>query len=738
MKREKDGLGRLIKITEQDAGTAALTQETSYAFDAADHLVGVNQGGQTRAFKYDAEGRLLFDRIPEMSATINDGTGTYWSTKSTYTSFGAIETTTDARGVITTYTYDSLNRLTSISYNTSGAPSVASTPNVTYTYDNNQSSSTKGLLLSVSVGSGYSESYSYDSVKRKQAVNRTIDGRNYTTSYQFDTGNQPTQMTYPSGRVITFGHDDKGRLTSVGSFQTGATYNGIGQLTGTSMGNGVNQTYGYDANRLQLTSQTATKSGWPANGLMNLTYGYDAGAGQMGVGTIAGNPGQLISVGGTINSTTESAAYTYDDLGRLVTSTQTSNGSSAQRRFAYDRWGNRTGMWDAVSGGNQIQSIALQQSGGSSTNRIQSVTSGSTVNYSYDSAGNVTNDGAHTYTYDAEDRIVSVDGGSTATYAYDLSNQRYRKVNGGTTTHYIWHHSHVIAEHNGSTGAVLVDYVYSGKKMIAKVTGGLLTQYFLSDRLSTRLVLNASGSVLGREAHLPFGEDFGESGSQEKHHFTSYERDSETSIDYALNRYNSFVVGRFVSVDPMPGKITSSRSPVGCRSSSFASALLRPPQTLNRFSYTVDDPVNNIDPKGLNLEANDNSYWCPPEFSSCSLDASGHYRGNDGGGGGGGGDLWGINLNLECAFTAVYVEEPAVIRCVRRCRNSSSDEIEQVRNNILYGTNMACIACYGFGPIGGSLCCIAAVAAGIGIFNRECSRIQTKFLNCVGDCATET
>ncbi|MEK6410559.1 MAG: hypothetical protein AABN34_26845 [Acidobacteriota bacterium] len=260
IKRETDGLGRLIKVTEQDVSTGALTQETTYTYNIADRLIGVNQGGQTRAFKYDSEGHLLFERIPEMNAAINDGTGTFWTTKYTYTGFGALATKTDARGVITTYGYDSLNRLISISYNTSGASGVAATANVTYTYDNNQSSSTKGLLLALSAG-GYSESYSYDSFKRVQSVTRTIDGRNYTTSYQLNTASQPTQMTYPSGRVINLGHDNKGRLTSVGSYLTSATYNGIGQLTGTSLGNGVSESYGYDANRMQLTSQIATKSG---------------------------------------------------------------------------------------------------------------------------------------------------------------------------------------------------------------------------------------------------------------------------------------------------------------------------------------------------------------------------------------------------------------------------------------------------------------------------------------------
>src|SRR5262249_51609386 len=100
-------------------------------------------------------------------------------------------------------------------------------------------------------------------------------------------------------------------------------------------------------------------------------------AGQLGVGTTAGNTGQLISINNsTINGSPESASYTYDILGRLATSNQTSNGMSAQRRFAYDRWGNRTAQWDAVSGGNQIQTVAMQQGSGGPTNGIATISRG--------------------------------------------------------------------------------------------------------------------------------------------------------------------------------------------------------------------------------------------------------------------------------------------------------------------------------------------------------------------------
>src|SRR5205085_2451635 len=50
IKRESDGLGRLIKITEQDVSSGTLNQETTYSYNLLDKLTGVNQGNQTRSW----------------------------------------------------------------------------------------------------------------------------------------------------------------------------------------------------------------------------------------------------------------------------------------------------------------------------------------------------------------------------------------------------------------------------------------------------------------------------------------------------------------------------------------------------------------------------------------------------------------------------------------------------------------------------------------------------------------
>jgi len=59
---------------------------------------------------------------------------------------------------------------------------------------------------------------------------------------------------------------------------------------------------------------------------------------------------------------------------RLVTSAQSSNGSTGDRQFVYDRWGNRTAVYDKTSGGSLIQSVSLVQSSSIPTNQIASIT----------------------------------------------------------------------------------------------------------------------------------------------------------------------------------------------------------------------------------------------------------------------------------------------------------------------------------------------------------------------------
>src|SRR5262249_17401793 len=158
-------------------------------------------------------------------------------------------------------------------------------------------------------------------------------------------------------------------------------------ISSQKIGDGATESFGYSNDRLQLTSQKVTNG---SNTLLDLSYGYGAGAGKMGFGTTSGNSGQLVTVTGKINGQSRDQAFTYDNVGRLVAAT---GWGTWARGFDYDRYGNRTAVRDAVSGGNPLQNTLIGQSGGMTTNRIASVNG--TV-FSYDASGNVTGDGVRT------------------------------------------------------------------------------------------------------------------------------------------------------------------------------------------------------------------------------------------------------------------------------------------------------------------------------------------------------
>jgi RHS repeat-associated protein len=162
-----------------------------------------------------------------------------------------------------------------------------------------------------------------------------------------------------------------------------------------------------------------------------------------------------------------------------------------------------------------------------------------------------------------------VSGVGSESYSYDANNHRLKKVMGGVVTHYIWEGSQVIAEYERGGG----------------LSGATGTRYYHQDRLSTRIITDGAGNVVGTADQLSFGEQIGGSGEEEKHKFTSYERDG-TGLDYAVNRYYASQQGRFYQADPL----------------GMGAASLADPQNMNLYSYVRNDPVNFRDPRGLDGE----------------------------------------------------------------------------------------------------------------------------------------
>jgi len=177
---------------------------------------------------------------------------------------------------------------------------------------------------------------------------------------------------------------------------------------------------------------------------------------------------------------------------------------------------------------------------------------------------------------DAENRMVAFNT-TAATYTY-VGAARVKKVAGATTTVYVFSGSKVIAEYVG--GALSKEYVYSGSTLLATIAAGGATTYHHSDHLSTRLETDSTAATTRTFGQFPFGETWYETGTASKWKFTSYERDSESGNDYAIFRSYQNRIGRFSSPDPLAGSVAN-------------------PQSLNRYAYVANDPVNLVDPLGL-------------------------------------------------------------------------------------------------------------------------------------------
>jgi RHS repeat-associated protein len=204
----------------------------------------------------------------------------------------------------------------------------------------------------------------------------------------------------------------------------------------------------------------------------------------------------------------------------------------------------------------------------------------------YDPNGNTLSSNGTNYSYDFEDRLTGAANGSVS-YLYDGDGNRVAKTVNGVTTRYLVDtnnhtgHAQVAEELRG--GQVVRQYTY-GHDLISQrqqIGGQFQTSYYGYDGLgSVRFLTDGAGSITDTYTYDAFGTLISRTGTTPNDYlFAGEQFDPDLNLYFLRARYFNQDTGRFISADTFEG-------------------INEDPQTLHKYTYALNDPVNRLDPSG--------------------------------------------------------------------------------------------------------------------------------------------
>lgn len=644
-KYEYNDLGLLSAVTQNykaNPGSGddpnATNARTEYTYDTVGNLTKIKDANDHEtSYNYDILNRLWKITNP-LGKVIEYG----------YDALGNRTSLTDATNNTTSFGYDLASRLQTIDY-----PTAMS--DVSFGYD------ALSRLTGMDDGLGHT-TWVYDNLNRITSI---TDPFNKTVGYGYDDNSKRTSITYPFpvSKTITYQYNSLDQLTSVLDGSTHLAdygYDIAGWLSGVTLANGVSSTPGYDLSG-QLTSLTHKKG---TTQYASYTYHYNVVGNRDQVQESLyypnftylpailndGSGGQPLSMGIaplSPNSLSDSSAYPAPGSDSLlqpnssVDSLEPENAYPAPEllpapndtSFFQNAWDFLVSLFSdhttTVSAHSDASSVASTQNavlsrapassqtinyGYDALNRLTSAnyTSGLTYSFTYDKVGNrssqtvggvsttytydnadrltnvggmpftwddngnLINDGVSTYTYDFANRLTGVNGlWSSFTFGYDGLGNRYQQTVNAQTITYVLDQTAGLSQilYDGSSS------YYYGLGRISQQKNGV-SDYFLTDgSVSVRQLANQSGSVSFGQAFDPFGNLIGQSGQGGSNYGYSGEWTDASGLQNLRARYYSPSQGRFLTKDPFSG-------------------FMSQPSTLNAYAYATNNPILMSDPSG--------------------------------------------------------------------------------------------------------------------------------------------
>ncbi|MBT4821692.1 MAG: hypothetical protein HON70_38650, partial [Lentisphaerae bacterium] len=633
-----DAAGQLIAVTlpgiadpeaaaDQDGVRPRVSPRYEYTHDPYRRLrATTDPKGRVTKFTYDEFGQQLTRMLP-LGQTENRA----------YNSLGQLESQTDFKGQTSECDYDTLGRLVEkrlFSAPDGGPVSPAAT--LVYTHDD------LGRLQTITEtqadGSTRITEYTYDQngrLIRLAAPEGTID-------YAYDPATGQHTRTTTSHTETWYGHDDLGRLETVTVTREDGrelgepravsyAYDDLGRRAAQQLPNGTTTFYDYDSlNRLtSIAHHNATD-----DLLASFNYTLRPDGRRVAVEEMSF---VVPPSGGSLQQQIRQIAYTYDALNRLTAESSGGETPAAVRYttdYTYDLVGNRLRkrterqvdpdnarleLTDAQFDANDRLISETLNDHGQVTERSHTFDPNGSLVESLESAeGTGETVSSAAYTYNVQNRLAGALIARTETdatgnkipveietsYAYNHSGMRVAAASsvfdvstGVRTTQYVDDSTaYLIDPHNPSGYTqVLEEHSTNGLERSYTIGDDILAQtdsasslqpsHFLYDgHGNTRALTDVTGTITDTFAYDAYGvlldpQPTAISLPQTDLLYAGEKHDTALAMNYHRARYYNPQSTTWNRLDPYAGDPTT-------------------PQSLNKYAFCHQDPVNGIDPSG--------------------------------------------------------------------------------------------------------------------------------------------